>query len=200
MSSGMVIDSGETTPAAETGVGRGAVAADVSRAEAPAADTGVADDATALAAIEALATATASFADTWHRWSSRQAIAAGANVTRLRLLHMVRCHGPQKMADLADSLDVTPRSVTALVDGLEGEGLVRRVDHATDRRVTLVELACDGDRVAAQMLAYRASLATLFADMPEADRATLLRLLTGLRNRMQAEAGSSGHRQESHHD
>jgi DNA-binding MarR family transcriptional regulator len=152
------------------------------------------------AAIEALATAAASFADTWHRWSGRQAIAAGANVTRLRLLHLVRCHGPQKMADLADSLDVTPRSVTALVDGLEAEGLVRRLAHATDRRVTLVELACDGDRVAAQMLAYRASLATLFTEMPEADRETLRRLLTGLRNRMQAEAGSSGHRQEFHHD
>jgi DNA-binding MarR family transcriptional regulator len=145
--------------------------------------------------VQALATAAASFADTWHRWSSRQAVAAGANVTRLRLLHLVRCHGPQKMADLADSLDVTPRSVTALVDGLEGEGLVRRVGHATDRRVTLVELACDGERVADQMANYRASLATLFDNMPEGDRQTLLRLLTGLRDQMQADAGRPGHGQ-----
>jgi DNA-binding MarR family transcriptional regulator len=143
--------------------------------------------------VQALASAAASFADTWHRWSSRQAVAAGANVTRLRLLHLVRCHGPQKMADLADSLDVTPRSVTALVDGLEGEGLVRRAAHATDRRVTLVELACDGERVANQMTTYRAALAALFTDMPEGDRANLLRLLTGLRDRMQADAGHHGH-------
>ena len=150
--------------------------------------------------VEALAAAAASFSDTWHRWSGRRAVEAGANVTRLRLLHLVRCHGPQKMADLADSLDVTPRSVTALVDGLEHEELVRRVPHATDRRVTLVELACDGDRIAAQMLAYKASLATLFMDLPETDRGTLMRLLVQLRDRMQVETGSHGHRQEFHHD
>ena len=150
--------------------------------------------------VEALASAAASFADTWHRWSGRQAIAAGANVTRLQLLHLVRCHGPQKMADLADSLDVTPRSVTALVDGLEGEGLVRRVAHATDRRVTLVELTCDRQRVADQMTAYQASLATLFTDMPDADRAEFLRLLTALRDRMAADAPGHGHRQEFHRD
>jgi DNA-binding MarR family transcriptional regulator len=171
------------------GEGGGGAVAVAAAAEVPTPDAGAPGD----EAVQALASAAASFADTWHRWSSRQAVAAGANVTRLRLLHLVRCHGPQKMADLADSLDVTPRSVTALVDGLEGEGLVRRVAHATDRRVTLVELACDGERVADQMANYRASLATLFTDMSESDRATLQRLLTGLRGRMQPDAVHHGH-------
>ena len=33
------------------------------------------------------------------------------------------------MSDLADALGVTPRNITALVDGLEEEGMVRRVAH-----------------------------------------------------------------------
>jgi len=141
-------------------------------------------DAGNLTSAEALAAATSLFADTFHRWSSRRAAEAGANLTRLRLLHLVRCQGPRKMADLAGSLAVTPRSVTALVDGLEAEGLVRRIPHSTDRRVTLVELTCNRDLVQARMSAYQASLESLFADMPEDDRATLQRLLVHLRDRM----------------
>jgi DNA-binding MarR family transcriptional regulator len=200
MSSDALMNAGMTRRGAAAAPETGEAAGTAPVAGAEAAATLDVDD------VQALTSTAASFADTWHRWSSRQAVAAGANVTRLRLLHLVRCHGPQKMADLADSLDVTPRSVTALVDGLEGEGLVRRTAHATDRRVTLVELACDGNRVANQMTSYRAALATLFTDMPEPDRRTLLRLLTGLRDRMQADAATPGHShghrhvEELHHD
>jgi DNA-binding MarR family transcriptional regulator len=137
--------------------------------------------------MEELAAATAAFAETFHRWSSRKAIEAGANVTRLRLLHLVSCHGPQKMAELAGRLDVTPRSVTALVDGLETEGLVRRTHHATDRRVLLVELTCNPDRVQSQMLTYQASLARLLAELSETEREVMLRALVRLRDSMHAE-------------
>jgi DNA-binding MarR family transcriptional regulator len=86
------------------------------------------------------------------------------------------------MADLADALAVTPRNVTALVDGLEAEGLIRRVPHSTDRRVTLVELTCSSDRVESQFRAFQDSIGGLFADLDEDDRRTLLRLLTTLRS------------------
>jgi DNA-binding MarR family transcriptional regulator len=101
------------------------------------------------------------------------------------------------MADLAEALAVTPRNVTALVDGLEAESMVRRVPHSTDRRVTLVELTCDADHVAAQFAAYQTSIARLFADMPEIDRLTLLRLFETLHGRMRAESGCSTADQEA---
>jgi DNA-binding MarR family transcriptional regulator len=148
-------------------------------------------DGTQAATPETVAVAAAAFASTFERWAGRKAIEAGASIARLQLLHAVHCHGPQKMADLADALAVTPRNVTALVDGLEAEKMVRRVPHSTDRRVTLVELTCDADRVAAQFAAYQASLAGLFADMPEADRVALMRLFETLRGRMRAESGCS---------
>jgi DNA-binding MarR family transcriptional regulator len=133
--------------------------------------------------LPALAVQTGVFVDAFGRWASRKAAEAGASVPRLRLLYSVLCHGPQKMADLAEALTVTPRNVTALVDALEGEGLVRRV--------TLVELTCSPDRVAAQFEAYQGSMERLFDGLAVDDQRTLLRLLGTLHDRMHAEAGCS---------
>jgi DNA-binding MarR family transcriptional regulator len=136
---------------------------------------------------DSLAATAASFAGSFDRWANRKAIEAGIGAQRLRLLNVVHCRGPQKMADLAEALSVTPRNVTALVDGLEAEGLIRRVPHSTDRRVTLVELTCSSSQVATQFRAFQDSIGTLFAHLGEDDRRTLLRLLTTLTNRMHAE-------------
>ncbi len=138
--------------------------------------------------VAALAVQTAAFVNTFEHWANRRAIEAGASVPRLRLLHAIHCLGPQRMADLADQLSVTPRNVTALVDGLEAEGLVRRVPHSTDRRVTLVELTCNRDRVAAQFEAYQASIAGLFDALTAEDQRALLRMLTALHDQMHAGA------------
>jgi DNA-binding MarR family transcriptional regulator len=134
---------------------------------------------------------TAAFVDEFERWTHRKAIVAGASVPRLRLLYSVHCNGPSKMADLADELAVTPRNVTALVDGLEADGLVRRVPHSTDRRVTLVQLACNSDRVESQFRAYQASLNELFAALSEGDQRELARMFATLRERMGTEVSSS---------
>jgi len=139
--------------------------------------------------LEGLAVQAAAFSGAFERWANHKAVEAGATIPRLRLLYAVHCHGPQKMADLADALTVTPRNVTALVDGLEAEGLVRRVPHSTDRRVTLVELTCNSERVEAQFHAYQASIAGLFAGLDEADRHTLQRLFRTLHDRIHDEAG-----------
>jgi DNA-binding MarR family transcriptional regulator len=134
-----------------------------------------------------LAVAAAGFASAFDRWANRKAVEAGVSAQRLRLLNAVHCHGPQKMADLADALSVTPRNVTALVDGLEAEGLIRRVPHSTDRRVTMVELTCNSAQVASQFRTFQDSIGGLFAELGEADRNTLLRLLTTLHDRIHAD-------------
>jgi DNA-binding MarR family transcriptional regulator len=140
---------------------------------------------------DALAAAAAGFASGFERWANRKAAEAGLGAQRLRLLNMVHCRGPQKMADLADALAVTPRNVTALVDGLEADGLIRRTPHSTDRRVTLVELACSSDSVESQFRAFQESMGSLFAGLDEDDRRTLLRLLTILHDRMHADTAKS---------
>jgi len=87
-----------------------------------------------------VANATAAFVKAFDAWMRRASVAnAGESESRLRLLYELHCNGPRKMADLADTLSVTPRNITALVDGLEAESLVRRSPHPTDRRVERVE-------------------------------------------------------------
>ena len=141
---------------------------------------------------DALAAAAAGFASGFERWANRRAVEAGLGAQRLRLLNVVHCHGPQKMADLAGALAVTPRNITALVDGLESDGLIRRVPHSTDRRVTMVELTCSSDSVESQFRAFQDSIGSLFTDLGDDDRRTLLRLLTTLHDRMHADAAKSG--------
>lgn len=54
-------------------------------------------------------------------------------------LAVLVAHGPQRMSDLARYLLQQTQTTTDLVDRLEQRGLVRRIRHATDRRVVLVE-------------------------------------------------------------
>jgi DNA-binding MarR family transcriptional regulator len=133
-----------------------------------------------------VAAAVASFVQAFDGWSRRRALEAGASEPRLRLLNELHCVGPRKMADLAGVLGVTPRNVTALVDGLEAEGLVARTSHPTDRRVTLVALTGGAERVEAQFATYQASLAGLFAELGKKDRRALARVLPELEARMRA--------------
>src|SRR3990170_8366073 len=99
------------------------------------------------------------FVQTFDTWSRRVAVAnARESVPRLRLLYELHCNGPRKMADLADRLGVTPRNVTALVDGLEAESLVRRAPHPTDRRITMVELTGGAMAVEEQVGSFRRAI------------------------------------------
>jgi DNA-binding MarR family transcriptional regulator len=112
------------------------------------------------------------------------------------LLGVLHCKGSKIMSGLSDELGVTPRNVTTLVDGLEAEGLVRRVPHATDRRATVVEITPKGAEMAhCVFTSYTEKIAELFRDLPEADQRELLRLmetlLDGLRQRGHGGRGCS---------
>ncbi len=52
--------------------------------------------------------------------------------------------GSLPMRVMGDRLQLHPTSVTNIVDRLEGDGLVRRLPHPTDRRTTLVEITESG--------------------------------------------------------
>lgn len=85
---------------------------------------------------------------------------------------------PAGMSELGESLGMSPRNMTVLVDGLAKEGLVRRVDHPHDRRIKLVELTPAGRRVTEQELGpSQLTAATLFDDFTPEERGELLRLL-----------------------
>ena len=107
---------------------------------------------------------------------------------RMRLLGTLHCHGPRIMTSISDELGVTRRNVTALVDALEEEGLVRRKPHPTDRRATVIERTGEGERTMDRMYdEHRGEVAELFRDLSEDDRLELARLLGSLREALQRE-------------
>ncbi|MFN8620278.1 MAG: MarR family winged helix-turn-helix transcriptional regulator [Chloroflexota bacterium] len=132
-----------------------------------------------------LADETIAFATAFEGWVRKISLeSAGESVPRLRLLYELHCNGSQKMADLAEKLGVTPRSVTALVDGLEAEHQVRRVAHPTDRRITMIEITNGAAEIDGQMASLRRQIAGLFDGADGADLAAFERVMTLLRARV----------------
>jgi DNA-binding MarR family transcriptional regulator len=70
--------------------------------------------------------------------------AGGFTYPRLRVLESLHCDGSAMMRTLADRLGLSARHLTAVADGLEADGLLRRVAHPDDRRATILELTDAG--------------------------------------------------------
>jgi DNA-binding MarR family transcriptional regulator len=93
----------------------------------------------------------------------------GLTESRAHLLWQLQQRGPCTQATLAADLHVTPRAVTALVDGLVDTGFVTREPHPSDRRATLVTFTERGHATAQALLdSYRRLARQLFADLPGA--------------------------------
>ena len=79
---------------------------------------------------------------------------------------------------LAQKLGVTPRNVTALVDALEGLGIVTRRPHPGDRRAIQLELSPRGGEIYKEFRSGRDHFSTLLLGDVSEER--LSRLLTEL--------------------
>ena len=110
----------------------------------------------------------------------------GLTESRAHLLWQLQQRGPCVQRILAADMHVTPRAITALVDGLVATGFVTREPHPSDRRATLVTFTERG-RVTAQALldGHRRLARQLFAGLPDDTfdgfDAGLLHVLTRLR-------------------
>jgi DNA-binding MarR family transcriptional regulator len=106
-----------------------------------------------------LAALTARFSAAYLRWMRRQAGAA-LSFTNVRVLEILDSQGPTIMREIAASLGMTARNMTAIVDTLEEGRLVHREPHPHDRRATIVELTPAGAEVAAEARSEAAAWAS----------------------------------------
>jgi MarR family 2-MHQ and catechol resistance regulon transcriptional repressor len=96
----------------------------------------------------------------------------------MSLLETVRAGG-LRMQEIGKRTWVTPANVTGVVDTLEKKGLVARTRHPRDRRVILVGLTVKGRRHLGRILPrHFGFIRRLFAQLPGAEKETLLGLLT----------------------
>ena len=135
----------------------------------------------------------AAFGPAYMRWLHSSVGGGPISYPRMRLLGALQCHGRQIMSGLSEELGVTPRNVTALVDALEQEGLVRRRPHPTDRRATYIELTPEGRHACAHTYTgHMEKAAELFAELSEPDQRELLRIMSELRAALHSR-GIEGH-------
>lgn len=117
---------------------------------APACGAGAGKDLSELGEPErllVLAAETARFSAAYLRWMRSQAGEA-LPFSSVRVLEILESEGPTIMREIAGSLGMTARNMTAIVDALEECGLVRRTPHPHDRRATVVELTAAGRKEA----------------------------------------------------
>lgn len=119
-----------------------------------------------------------------HRIQKRQLHERGLGVTpaQSRLLRtLAHWETPPRMADLAERLEVVPRAVTSLVDGLEAAGKVRRVPDPVNRRVIRIELTDDGAKTLRELRdVRRAAAEEILAPLSAEEREVLGGLLDTL--------------------
>jgi DNA-binding MarR family transcriptional regulator len=117
------------------------------------------------------------------RWAEKHGLSEG----RLHVLFTLAA-APQHqlpLGELADRLDVTPRNVTGLIDHLERDGLVERIDDPDDRRSTYARLTPAGgkrlDGMRAQGLEWQLKIAAgLSTEELELLRHACLRLIENM--------------------
>jgi DNA-binding MarR family transcriptional regulator len=102
----------------------------------------------------------------------------GLTEAQSRALRVISRYERPRMADLAQALEVVPRSITSMVDTLESAGFVARQNDPTDRRATIVVLTEAGQDVLDRVGQMRAVAAEqLFAKLGTAEQVELRRIL-----------------------
>lgn len=116
----------------------------------------------------------------------RHAVADRFGVGVTEVVAMVHLAEPEDVnpRELAARLDITPSSVTALLDRLEAAGLARRRPHPTDRRKTRVAVT---DQGAAMLDEMRTWLRASLASVDEADLTALTRTLGTIADALEGE-------------
>jgi DNA-binding MarR family transcriptional regulator len=93
------------------------------------------------------------------RFSSQQ---FGMTITQASVMMMLLHEGRKTMSEMAQALGISRGAATQLLEGLTAQGLLRRYQDETDRRIVYVELSQKGRE---RLRAMRANGATHVSDL-----------------------------------
>ena len=108
----------------------------------------------------------------------------GTTLPRFDLMSQLERHRDGlKMNELSRLLMVTGGNVTAIVDQLETEGLVERIDEPLDRRAWRIRLTGDGKKTVAEMArAHEQWVVELLGGLSRREHEELLKLLAKMKS------------------
>ncbi len=123
-----------------------------------------------------------------NRHLRRELLPLGVTAVQAALLHAIRTHPAAGVRKLAEREGVSPPRVTAALDRLEADGLVRRSRSATDRRRVVLEVTDAGLRVLRSARRRRTAwLSTRLDRLDDRDRRAVAAALPGLRRLLEDE-------------
>lgn len=116
------------------------------------------------------------------RWAESHMEKDGFTPKRMYLMGTLYEFGPMVMSSLRDRLGVTSTNVTALVDALEKDGMVRRRHHPTDRRATIVELTPQSEKfLTVNCSAFKERVSEIFSVFSQEEQEQFLEFLFRMR-------------------
>ena len=99
-------------------------------------------------------------------------------LTQFRMLVVLEGHGPSRLNQLAERLDVTPSTALRMVDRLITAGLVDRRENAQDRREVVIDLTNTGRSLVRKVTrSRRAEIERVVRAMPANRRREIVRAL-----------------------
>jgi len=79
--------------------------------------------------------------------TSERLLRLGVSMAQLNILYILRRSGEMPMSRLAEVLNVSLSNATGLIDRMEERGFIERTRVPEDRRIVLIRLTADGQRV-----------------------------------------------------
>jgi len=113
---------------------------------------------------------------------ARELAPLGVTFAQSRVLRILgRAETSLRVGDIADKLEIVPRSATGVIDALEGAGLCARLPDPIDRRSVLVQLTPKGRDLHERMAkARRSSAEELFGRLSGEEQSRLLEILDAI--------------------
>ena len=124
-----------------------------------------------------------------NRHLRRELAPLGVTAGQAALLHAIRTNPGAGVRELAEREGVSPPRMTAALDRLEADGLVRRTRSPVDRRRVVLEVTDPGLRALRSARRRRTAwLAARLARLDDAERAALAAALPSLRRLLEEAA------------
>lgn len=116
----------------------------------------------------------------------------GIPSSRLIVLWLLLSEQTLTMGEIAKAIDLTPRGVTRIVDGLESDGLAKRITSEIDRRIKMVELTPKGQKFLASSLPEAlVKFSELFSVLDKTEAIEFVRLIEKLTDQMKVQIDGS---------
>lgn len=99
----------------------------------------------------------------------------GVNPTEFMVLELLYNRGPQAIQVIGNKVLLASSSITYVIDQLEKKDLVKRKQNEKDRRVTLVSLTVEGQKLMDKIFPQHSSVINkLFVDLSDQDLVKLV--------------------------